>query len=786
MYTEANPMPVSLGAGSVSITATGFSTETSLVETHGTKAPGVAALKSVLMGGVYTSAGITLTNGQQAAFQMDSTGALRVTGAGGGGAGQQYAEDAAHVNGDLGTMALAVRKDTAAALSGADGDYTPLITDAQGRLWVTIGAGFSSQQYAEDAAHVTADLGTMALAVRKDTATALASPDGDYSPLITDVSGRLHVNVGAAVLPANAALETTQAETHGVVAPGTAATKSNLAGAVFTTGGVTLTNGQQAALQMDSTGALRVTGGNGGQQYAEDAAHTSGDLGNMALVVRKDAATQLASADGDYAPMEVDASGRLWVNVGVSALPAGAASETTQAETHGSKAPGTAAANSNLTGGVYTAAGVTLTTGQQAALQLDATGSLKVAGTFAGSQQYAEDSQHVSADLGTMNLAVRRDTASSLVSTDGDYIPLSTDSAGRLWVNVGAGVVNQQYAEDAPHISADLGTMALVVRKDTAASLAGSDGDYTALEVDASGRLHVNIGTSVLPTGAATSAIQSETHGTKAPGAAAANSDLIGGVYNSAGVTLTNGQQAALQMDAAGAIKVSGAGGGQQYAEDAAHVSADLGTMALTVRKDTATALAGTDGDYAPLEVDASGRLHVAMSGVDFTSGTAGVNAGGVSSVQGFGYDVVASITRPANTTTYTARDVVGGAITFTGLAPAAATILLTGSQFELDIATIPSGMTSFTLYLYNVTPPSAVADNAAFDLASGDRASYLGKVDLGTPIDEGGTCYIETSFTKQIKTASANVFGYLVTTGGYIPAANSEVYKITMHAVGV
>lgn len=58
---------------------------------------------------------------------------------------------------------------------------------------------------------------------------------------------------------------------------------------------------------------------------SEDAAHASGDKGIMALVVRKDTATALAGADGDYAPLEVDASGRLWVNVGtMAALPAGA------------------------------------------------------------------------------------------------------------------------------------------------------------------------------------------------------------------------------------------------------------------------------------------------------------------------------------------------------------------------------------------------------------------------------------------------------------------------------
>lgn len=47
------------------------------------------------------------------------------------------AEDAAHSSGDSGIMALAVRKDTAAALADSDGDYTPLVTDASGRLHVT-------------------------------------------------------------------------------------------------------------------------------------------------------------------------------------------------------------------------------------------------------------------------------------------------------------------------------------------------------------------------------------------------------------------------------------------------------------------------------------------------------------------------------------------------------------------------------------------------------------------------------------------------------------------------
>ena len=44
-------------------------------------------------------------------------------------------------------------------------------------------------------------------------------------------------------------------------------------------------------------------------------------------------------------------------------------------------------------------------------------------------------------------------------------------------------------------------------------------------------------------------------------------------------------------------------------AEDAAHTTGDTGVMALGVRNDNLAALAGTDGDYAPLQVNAEGAL---------------------------------------------------------------------------------------------------------------------------------------------------------------------------------
>ena len=57
----------------------------------------------------------------------------------------------------------------------------------------TDGATVHLDIVAEDAAHSSGDTGIIAMAVRQDTAAALATTDADYTPLITDANGRLHV-----------------------------------------------------------------------------------------------------------------------------------------------------------------------------------------------------------------------------------------------------------------------------------------------------------------------------------------------------------------------------------------------------------------------------------------------------------------------------------------------------------------------------------------------------------------------------------------------------------------
>lgn len=142
-------------------------------------------------------------------------------------------------------------------------------------------------------------------------------------------------------------------------------------------------------------------------------------------------------------------------------------------------------------------------------------------------------------------------------------------------------------------------------------------------------------------------------------------------------------------------------------------------------------------------------------------------------------------ITRPADTNAYTGGDVVGpssstgGAILEFPLINSvngSGHIIITDLNFRVDVSAVPSGMTNFRLHLYRIPPPSALADNAAWDLTAVDRESYFDYIDVGTPVDVGSTLYVRTSGIN-LKLYLANLtsmFGYLVTNGGYTPTSGA------------
>jgi hypothetical protein len=172
----------------------------------------------------------------------------------------------------------------------------------------------------------------------------------------------LDVNIVQSVLPTGAATEATLAS----ILADTATIDSNIALILADTNGIladTATIDSNIASLLSELQSIT---------FAEDSAHSSGDAGIMGLAVRNDAGTSLVSADGDYSPLSVDASGNLRVS-----------------------------------------------------------GSF----TFDEAGDYAEDSAHSSGAVGYFQLGVRNDNqATSMTSANGDYGSYTVDDRGAMYV----------------------------------------------------------------------------------------------------------------------------------------------------------------------------------------------------------------------------------------------------------------------------------------------------------------------------------------------------------------
>lgn len=150
------------------------------------------------------------------------------------------------------------------------------------------------------------------------------------------------------------------------------------------------------------------------------------------------------------------------------------------------------------------------------------------------------------------------------------------------------------------------------------------------------------------------------------------------------------------------------------------------------------------------------------------------------------GYSASASFTPAA--ASHTAGDVVGVAAGF-AFTDRNGVAIPAGSQIKINSATmIVAGGTNETstwrLYLFSVTPPSALADDAAFVLPSGDRASFLGYFDFAQLIDVGDTLFIEATPAKQLTLTSSTLYAYLVNLTTVTPAAIARTIRLHVTSV--
>jgi hypothetical protein len=149
-------------------------------------------------------------------------------------------------------------------------------------------------------------------------------------------------------------------------------------------------------------------------------------------------------------------------------------------------------------------------------------------------------------------------------------------------------------------------------------------------------------GTISLPTGAATEASLAKLTLSQGSTTSGQAGPLILGAVTTAAPSYTTGQSSPISLTTSGALRVFASNtslsdlnatvaqtgtwniatitgsitpgvsaGNLGKAEDAAHTTGDVGVMALAVRNDAGTALAGTTGDYIPITTDANGAVHI-------------------------------------------------------------------------------------------------------------------------------------------------------------------------------
>lgn len=106
-----------------------------------------------------------------------------------------------------------------------------------------------------------------------------------------------------------------------------------------------------------------------------------------------------------------------------------------------------------------------------------------------------EDSAAASGDAGVMLLAVRNDSAATFAGTTGDYSAIAVNSVGAVQINIDAGSqtgTSLIRSEDAAAATGQPGIPALFKRTDALASQTSTDGDYSLPTCNAHGAMYTD------------------------------------------------------------------------------------------------------------------------------------------------------------------------------------------------------------------------------------------------------------------------------------------------------
>lgn len=319
----------------------------------------------------------------------------------------------------------------AAAVNIQDGGNSITVDGA-----VTVSGTITTQyQYAEDSIHGTTNIGAFTLGVRNDAAAALTDANGDYSPFAVDSAGRIGISdLGGSIsiddnggsITVDGTVTVTQGTSPWVTSLDAASLAALESITVQNGAGAAAVNIQDGGNSITVDGTVSITAGTGRDDTDNQAAVATGLNTNVVRTYIWDA----AGTNWDrWTGAITDGGGSITVD-GTVTVTQGTSPWVTSLDA------ASLAALESIT--VQNGGGVGAVNIQDGGNSITVDGTVGISGTVTvtTAYQYNEDSTHADTSIGAFILAVRNDAGTPLAG-NGDYIPFTVDANGDLYVTTG-------------------------------------------------------------------------------------------------------------------------------------------------------------------------------------------------------------------------------------------------------------------------------------------------------------------------------------------------------------
>jgi hypothetical protein len=725
---------------------------------------------------------------------VSSSSPLPVSFTGGGSSGTQYTEDAASAADPIGTVPLLVRKDTPAATVSADGDNIAQRGSNFGAAYVTlldtggnplaVGGG---TQFADGAARSTA------------TGTLLMVDDGTLIQSVAGTSsGLLKVDLSATAVNATAI----KVDGSSVTQPVSVASIPSHA----------VTNSGTFAVQAATTLTAETTKVIGTINVASAQSIASTQSGTWTVQPGNTANTTAWKVDGSAVTQPVSVASipsHAVTNAGTFAV-----QDTVLEAAIISQGTALGTIKELMVGGSVTTAAPTYTTGQINPLSLDTTGALRVNVTAGGSGNGAV----TVADGADVTLGAKADAKSTATDTTSiSAMSVLKQISASVQAPPSQAVTNAGTFATQSTLSAETTKVIGTVNISSAQAItanAGTNLNTSALALDSTIAKDATIGTTNTAIG-----IVTETAPTTDIASSGLNGRLqriaqrvtslitaLGSPFQAGGSignttfastqsgtwTVQPGNTAnttAWKVDGSAvtqpvsvaslpstAVTNVGTFAVQSAATLAAETTKVIGTVNISSSQTIAAVTAITN--QLPAGINILGKVGIDQTTPGTTDSV---------TIKSTAHTTSVTVTRPANVTQYAVNDAIGDTggsaiMTFANMGIAGNNIYITGISIMWNSATLPTANANLTARFYNASP-TAIADNAAWDLVSGDRTKWLASIPIGILIDLGSTAWVSaTQLGEQVLLSTSSLFMTLTTDAAITVAENSTVFVVTVH----